>query len=272
MEARTPCISTMHDLYLKSKPGTRSLSELVDVFYEMFSRKPHAGAIMECEFTWVGKAIEDFKENGIAPPPDKLPQIDATICWMLTLWTAVDQVAEHLVSSGVLPRNSFDLANWEWADIGFFTSHRRRLKAIREHSLAKYLFNHSMLLEWDWEMLPSKDIADLSFYGRPVEWLADGLVFGKVPRAKLEEALSAVPGIGFIKDHGKTDYGSDWYTYEKWTSWHHRLKVFVRRRFSKKSLVMEDNRAKKNEIQKVEEGGVGTEVACVVEAGSKDLT
>src|ERR1700685_1786259 len=80
MEARTPCISTMHDLYLKSKPGTRSLSELVDIFYEMFSRKSHAGAIMEWEFSWVGKAIEDFKKNGITPPPDKLPQIDATIC------------------------------------------------------------------------------------------------------------------------------------------------------------------------------------------------
>ena len=245
MEGR---INAVHDLYMQSRPGTRSLSELVDVFYEMLSRKHDDSAIMGWEFSWVGKAVEDFKEKGIVPPPDKLPQIDATICWMITLWTAVDQVASHLVSSGVIPRNYFDLANWEWADISLFTPHRRRLKAMRRHSLATYLFCHSILLEWDRGMLPSKDIADLSFYGRPVEWLADGLVFGKVPRAKLEEALSAVPGIGFIKDHGKTDYGSNWYTYEKWMPWHHRLQVFVRRTFSKKSFVIEDNGDKKDEI------------------------
>jgi hypothetical protein len=106
-----------------------------------------------------------------------------------------------------------------------------------------------------------------------VQWrLADGLMFGKVPRAKLEDALSAVLGIGFIKDHGKTDYGSDWYTYEKWTLWHHRLQVFVRRTFSKKSFVIEDNGEEKDEIEKVEEGEIGTGVACVVETGSKDQT
>jgi hypothetical protein len=129
-----------------------------------------------------------------------------------------------------------------------------------------------MLFQWDRKILPSKDIADLSFYRRPVEWLADGLVFGKVPRAKLEEALSAVPSIGFIKNTGETDLVSKWYTYEKWTPWHHRLQVFVRRTFSTKSLVIEDNGEEKDEIEKVEEGEVGTGVACVVETGSKDQT
>jgi hypothetical protein len=63
-------------------------------------------------------------------------------------------------------------------------------------------------------------------------------VFRRVPRAKLEEALTAVPSIGFIKDPGETDYVSDWYTYEKWTPWHHRLQVFVRQMFSKASFVI----------------------------------
>jgi hypothetical protein len=120
MEGR---INRIHELYLQSRPETRSLSELVDLFYEMFSRKHGNSAIMEWEFSWVGKAIEACKVNGIVPPPDKLAQIDATICWMNTLWTAVDQVADHLGSSGAIPRHYFDLANWDGEDIGLFTPH-----------------------------------------------------------------------------------------------------------------------------------------------------
>ena len=40
----------------------------------------------------------------------------------------------------------------------------------------------------------------------------------------------------------------------------------------KEVICDKDNREKKNEIQKVLERELGTEVACVVEAGSKDLT
>ena len=97
-------------------------------------------------------------------------------------------------------------------------------------------------------------------------------MFGKVPRARLEEALSAVPSLGFIKDTGKTNMGSRWYTYEKWTPWHHRLRVFVQRTFSKRSFGIEDKGEEKNDVQKVEEAEGGPEIGCAVEAGSKDLT
>jgi hypothetical protein len=36
--------------------------------------------------------------------------------------------------------------------------------------------------------------------------------------------------------------------------------------------VTKDNEEEKKEIQKVEEGDGGTEIECVVEAGSKDFT
>jgi hypothetical protein len=158
-----------------------------------------------------------MKEQGITPPPHKLAQIDAILGWMNMLWTAVDQVADHLVSSGAIQREYFDLANWEWANTSLFTPYRSRLKAMKWHSLATYLFHHCMLFQWNWETLPSKDIADLSFYGRPVEWLADGLVFGKVPRVKLGGSVECCAEYWVYQRYWETDLGSRWYTYEKWT-------------------------------------------------------
>jgi hypothetical protein len=270
MTHNTEWRKTVHELYEQSKPGSRTPSELVDLFYKMLNRKGPT-TIMGCEFSWVGRAVEEMKEKGTTPPPDKLAQIDATLCWMNTYWTAIDQVADYLVSAGVIPREYFDMATI-LPHIGLFTPHRSGFKALKEYyRLETYFHNYCLLSRAQHtrgDILPTRNIADVSFYCRPWTWLGEGVVFGRVPRAKLEEALTAVPSIGFIKDSGETDCTSDWYTYEKWTPWHHRLQVFVRRTFSKKSFMIEDNREKKNEIQKV----LGTEVACVVEAGSKDLT
>lgn len=84
--------------------------------------------------------------------------------------------------------------------------------------MIKFLSDHYTLFQLNRESeLPSQDIVALPFYSRPLEWLADGLVFEKVPRIKLEEELSAVASVGFIKDISEDDFQSKWYNYEIWT-------------------------------------------------------
>jgi hypothetical protein len=182
------------------------------------------------EFEWVGEAIEDI-QKGILPTHEKLTEIDATVCWMSACWEAVDQVANHLISSNVLPRHYFDIANLP-GDIPLFTCYRNNFKAMIYFELGRYAKFHCSLFRYHIqhpEFLPSKDIVHMPWYWRPAWWLLDGCAFGKVPRAKFEEALSAVPSMGFIKECSEGCESHSSYDYKKWTSWNSHLERFIPR-------------------------------------------
>jgi hypothetical protein len=143
-------------------------------------------------------------EEGEFLSKNELIRLDATICWTSAEWAAVDMVANHLITAGVIPPAYFDFAqrrpehpSRRFAQYG---SNYKTLEGDKVN-LARYLHNHCALwYNQSDEILPSADIVCLEGYSRPLQWLMEACLFGKVPRVELEKVLAAVPSIGFQRE------------------------------------------------------------------------
>jgi hypothetical protein len=224
------------DLYSLQQPRSRLQTpvELVRMFRAMQTRAYPFEKINERnnELRWIPSAIKQIEDGGCIPVTE-LIQLDATMCWLAACWAAAEQVADQLVASGVLPRHYFNLAQHppdSYNQFGHYGSNWKSLKA-NDFDLIVYLHNHCAL-HWycaNPNVLPSEDILYLPWYSRPLQWLGEGCQFGKVSRVQLEQALTAVPAIGFVQKCHRECHFHERYDYYWGTSWIHRAQRLVRR-------------------------------------------
>jgi hypothetical protein len=212
------CLQALKALYLKQQPRTRSPHEML-IIYES---DPRNVKVLKKEVYCVFRDVLPLVKGDFLSS-ERLDEIDAAVCWNNLLWNLVDSVAERVMDVGGLTRDVFQVTHPSPKSPldGENSSSSERLFETHEcdsETVGAFLRQHCAVFRrvggLDHSELLSRGIIRAPYYSDQTRWLGRIYALGRIPRETLEQALEAVPSLGFTlkcdrqcRGHKEYNYG-----------------------------------------------------------------